>query len=213
MNTTWPLALASLLTAGTAQALPMGSVDSWMVMGEFAASSRELAANYALTPRDALGLTVGRWRSDDDAGAELREFGGASYTRLVRRWNLPDAQMNLWFVGTLGRLSSQGRQHTLVAPTVMLDYETTRLYVSGGLKTARASPVRQDTAYLRAGFSFYEVEYDDIQPWLVAEAKRQRDGVRKDEAAAWLRLIHKRYFIEVGADDAGRARFNFMLNY
>lgn len=205
-----------LLAGGAARALPMGSVETWMVMGDFAARSRELAVNYALTPRDAIGGTVGRWRTEPEAGAVLREFGSLTYTRLVQRWNLPEAQANLWAVGTLGSLRSGGartRTETLWSPSVMADFETTRVYLSGGLKTQRAASVRQTTAYARAGFSFYEVDYDEIQPWLVVEAKRQRDVVTKTETAAWLRLIHKRYFVELGADDEGRARFNFMYNH
>lgn len=205
-----------LLAGGPASALPMGSVETWMVMGDFAARSRELAVNYALTPRDAIGATALRWRTEPQAGSALREVGGLTYTRLVQRWNLPDAQANLWAVGTLGSLRSGGttaRTETLWSPSVMADYETTRVYVSSGLKTLRSASVRQTTTYARAGFSFYEVDYDEIQPWLVVEAKRQRDGVTKTETAAWLRLIHKRYFVELGADDEGRARFNFMYNH
>ena len=203
-----------LLAGAPARALPMGSVDTWMVMGDFAARSRDLAVNYAVTPRDAFGAAVGRWRTKPAGGALLREVGGLTYTRLVKRWNLPDAQANLWAVGTLGSLRSGSSQsETLWSPSVMADYETTRVYVSGGLKTQRSASVRQDTAYARAGFSFYEVDYEEIQPWLVVEAKRQRDVVFKTETAAWLRLIHKRYFVELGADDEGRVRFNFMYNH
>ena len=48
------------LAGGPARALPMGSIDTWMVMGDFAARSSDLAANYAITPRDALGAAVSR---------------------------------------------------------------------------------------------------------------------------------------------------------
>jgi hypothetical protein len=208
------LAAAGLwLAAASAQALPMGSVDTWMVMGDFAARSSDFAVNYALTPRDALGGAVGRWRTEPEAGSRRREYGALAYTRLLRRWNLPDAQANLWFVGLAGRLRDEEGSRSLLSPAVLADYETTRVYVSGGLKTMRAGRTRQHTAYARTGVSFYEVDYDEVQPWLVAEVKRQRDGAAKTEAAAWLRLIHKRYFVEIGADDEGRARFNFMFNH
>lgn len=208
------VAATLLLAAGPVCALPMGSVDTWMVMGDFAARSRELAVNYALTPRDAIGAAVSRWRTEPEGGATLREVGSLTYTRLVKRWNLPDAQANLWAVGTLGSVRSSGaKAEALWSPSAMADYETTRIYLSGGVKAQRSATVRQSTAYARAGFSFYEVDYDEIQPWLVVEAKRQRDVVSKTETAAWLRLIHKRYFVELGADDQSRVRFNFMYNH
>jgi hypothetical protein len=215
MRRLWITAIATL-TASAAHALPMGSVDTWMVMGDFAARSSELAANRALTPRDAVGVVAGRWRAEPEAGGRAREFGGLTYTRLVQRWNLPHAQANLWFVGAAGGLRAEGAgsgTRPMGAAAVMADYETTRVYFGGTLKTMRSSPAKQDTLYARAGFSFYEAEYNEIQPWLIGEAKRQRDGIAKTETAAWLRLIHKRYFVELGADDEGRARFNFMFNF
>jgi hypothetical protein len=206
---------ATVVCAGAAYALPMGSVDTWMVMGDFAARSAELAANHALTRRDALGVVAGRWRAEPDAGGRAREFGGLTYTRQVQRWNLPDAQANLWFVGSAGGLRAEGGRgmQPMGSLAVMADYETTRVYLGAGVKTLRASPVQQDSAYARAGFSFYEAEYDEVQPWLIGEVKRQRDGTAKTQTAAWLRLIHKRYFVELGADDEGRARFSFMINF
>jgi hypothetical protein len=205
------LALAACgLIATTAQALPMGSVDTWMVMGDFAARSGDFAVNYALTPRDALGGAVGRWRTEPEAGSRRREYGALAYTRLLQRWNLPDAQANLWFVGLAGRLRDEAGSRSLLAPAVLADYETTRVYVSGGLKTMHAGRTRQHTAYARAGFSFYEVDYDEIQPWFVLEARRMRGLSDETEITPMLRLIHKRYFVELGVNTAKQARASFM---
>jgi hypothetical protein len=100
-------------------------------------------------------------------------------------------------------------QRTMAAPGVQLDYETTRVYVAATGRLYRASGLNHDFASARAGFSFYEVNYDQTQPWLILEARRMRglsDGV---ELTTMLRLIHKRYFVELGAGNAG-PRANFM---
>jgi hypothetical protein len=147
-----PAATAFML-AGAAQALPMASVDSWMVMGDFASDTKEIAANYALTRSDALGFTLGRMTTRDT------DIAGLSYTRLLKRWNLPDAQANLWFVGTLGTLRESGHAGcTMARPVLMADYETTRLYAGLTLKTTRADGWRHDGGSLRTGFSLYEAE-------------------------------------------------------
>lgn len=209
----WITALLCSASAA-ASALPMGSEDSWMVMADGAADERSLAVNFALTRHDALGAAVGQWRNDADA---RREFAAVSYTRLLHRWNLPHAQANLWFVGLAGsvRPGEVGRTRSLWSPAILADFETTRVYAAAGVATRRAGAVREDSAYLRAGFSFYEAEYEEPQPWLIAEAKTTRnDGAsRKESAALWLRVIHKRYFVELGADNDGRARWGLMLNY
>jgi len=61
--------------------------------------------------------------------------------------------------------------------------------------------------------SFYEVEYEETQPWLIIEAKRERySASAKDTITPMLRLIHKRYFVEVGRNRDG-AMLNFVLNF
>lgn len=225
----WRLFLRHCLVAGMAgvcslavHALPMGSQGTWMVMGDRTADFAKLSANYAFTRNDALGLTVGRWDEPAHGGAHMyrRDFSGLTYTRLVQRWNLPHAQANLWLVGTLG--SAQRSEHSagqhpgsasLGSAAVLADYETTRVYTGAGIELKRAGTLRHDVSYARAGFSFYEVEYEETQPWLIVEAKRERySAATKDTITPMLRFIHKRYFVEIGRNRDG-AMLNFMLNF
>ncbi len=164
-----------------ARALPMGSQGTWMVMGDRTSDFAKLSANYAFTRNDALGFTVGRWDEQGHAGAPSnhryrRDFSGLTYTRLLQRWNLPDAQANLWLVGTVGsaQRSEQSGTNPMGALAVLADYETTRLYTGAGIELKRAGVLRHDVSYARAGFSFHEVEYEETQPWLIVEAKRER---------------------------------------
>ena len=203
-----------------ALALPMGSQGSWMLMADNSPDGRELALNYALTRHDALGLAVGRWDEMPHAGAPRkhalrREFAGLTYTRLLHRWNLPHAQANLWLLGAAGTARAQERQGRdgMGGVSLLADYETTRVYTAAGVETMRTSRLRHDTGYARAGFSFYEVEYEEVQPWLILELKRERYNVHtKNSVTPMLRLIHRRYFVEFGGNRDG-ATLNFMLNY
>ena len=216
-----------------ASALPMATQGFWMVMGEARADELSLSTNYALTRRDAFGVSGARYESPGHGAAmagDRRESASLTYTRLVQRWNLPDAQANLWFVGELGGLRAQGlggagrgNTRTLWSPAVLADWETTRLYAGGGLKTQHAGSWRRDTAYARTGFSFYEVEYEEVQPWFILEVKRERERIplarpgpqtafhraAETEWMPMLRLIHRRWFLEFGAR-RGAAHFSFM---
>lgn len=220
----WP-ALGALLATGLlstqAHALPMGSQGIWMIMGDFTRDSQELAANYAVTRRDALGGAMGRWEEEPHAGApyshvQRRDFAAVTYTRQLNRWNLPDAQANLWLVGMAGAVRPRERSgsETMGGLSLLADYETTRLYTGGGLEFMRATgSIRHDTAYARVGFSFYEVEYEETQPWLIVEAKRERySAVTKNSVTPMLRFINRRYFLEIGGNRDG-VMLNFMLNY
>jgi hypothetical protein len=203
-------ACLAALVANLATAGPMGYNGSTMAMGDFGRDWAEAWVNHAVTPRDALGAGYTWMRSDD--GKVIRRVAEATYTRLVHRWNLPHAQANAWFVVGAGAMSGTGLDGERFAwtPGAQLDYETTRVYVAAMGRLYRSGGVANDYAAVRAGFSFYEAEYEETQPWFVVEARRMRglsDGV---EVTPMLRFISSRYFVEVGANLDGRPRVNFM---
>ena len=195
----------------SASAAPMGFKDSWMTMVDLGANWRELGTNYAVSPRDAWGGSTLFMRSDDQT--VTRNITEATYTRLVQRWNLPEAQANVWFIGGLGRVTGNdfSGSKTLASPGVQLDYETTRVYGSLLARAYRATGIRHDFVAARAGVSLYEVDYDEVQPWFVLEARRMQGLSDRTELTPMLRLIHKRFFVELGMNTAREARFNLML--
>lgn len=209
-----PFALATLALMGSqAHAAPMGFKESWMAMGDFSPNWREGFSNYAFTPRDALGPSLLYMRSDDKT--KSRDLAEVAYTRLLKRWNLPHAQANVWFIGGLGavRGSDFSGMRTMASPGVQVDYETSRIYAMGYARLYRAEGINHDYAAARLGFSFYEVDYDEVQPWIVVEARRMRGLSDMTEITPMLRLIHNRYFVEAGVNNSKQLRFNFMYTF
>ncbi len=188
----------------------MGFKDSFMGMGDFSPNWQESWVNYALTPRDAVGLGGIVMRSDDQTLE--RDVVEANYTHLLKRWNMPHAQANIWFIGGAGviRGNDFAGTRTVLSPGVQVDYETTRIYLAATARLFRAEGINHDYASLRAGFSFYEVDYEETQPWLVLEVRRMRGLSDKTEITPMLRFIHSRYFVEFGVSNNREARFNFM---
>jgi hypothetical protein len=206
-------ALALVASAG-AHAGPMGFNGSTMAMGDFSPNWKEAWVNYAVTPRDAFGAGGVAMRSDDKnlATRLSRNFSELTYTRLVHRINGEHSQANFWFVGGAGQLTGDNfaGSKTMLAPGASVDYETTRFYASASLRLYRAPGINHDFVSARTGFSFYEVDYDETQPWLIVEARRMRGLSEKLEITPMLRLIHNRYFVEFGVNNMKQARFNFM---
>lgn len=189
---------------------PMGFKESTMAMGDFSPNWREGFANYAFTGRDAVGLG-GLWMRSDD-GLRVRETVEINYTRRLARWNQPESQANVWLIAGLGPVTGNdfSGSRTLFSPGIQVDFETTRVYVSAMVRLYRAEGLNHDYASVRAGFSFYEVDYDEIQPWLILEARRMNNLSDSTEVTPMLRVIHKRYFVEFGVNNANQGRFNFM---
>ena len=203
--------ISSLAIAG-----PMGFKDSFMAMGDFNNNWRELFINYAITPRDAVGISATYMRSDDKN--KTRTLEEIAYTRLIKRWNLPNSQANLWFIGGIGALQGQDEQtpnddnfdNIMVTPGFQFDYETTRVYLAANHRLYRANDINHDFTSVRAGFSFYETEYDKTQPWFILEARNMNGLSEKIEITPMLRLINKSFFVEAGVNNSREPRFNFM---
>ncbi len=202
--------IALLPWSMAAFAAPMGYQGSTMSMGDFSPNWREFSVNYALTPTDAFGADYTFMRSDDKE--TTRELLEANYTRLLYRANLPDAQANLWFVIGLGGIRGTGINGTeaSITPGIQVDYETTRVYFSAMGRLYRASGVNNDYGAVRAGFSFYEAEYDELQPWFVLEARRMQGLSDKVEVTPMLRVVSRNFFVEAGVNNMRQVRFNFM---
>lgn len=204
------LALGMAMATWAAQAAPMGFKDSFMAMGDFSPNWREGWVNYALTPRDAVGVGGLAMRSDDRT--LQRELAEVNYIHLLQRWNLPHAQANIWFIGGAGAIRGNdfSGSKALLSPGVQVDYETTRIYLAATARLFRAEGLNHDFASIRAGFSFYEVDYEETQPWLVLEMRRMRGLSDRTEITPMLRFIHNRYFVELGYSNNREARFNVM---
>ncbi len=207
------LTLASAALPLATLSAPMGFKDSWMAMGDLSPHWREGFANYAFTARDAVGPSLLYMRSDDKT--QSRELAEVVYTRLLKRWNLPEAQANVWFIGGLGAVRGNdfAGTRTMATPGIQVDYETTRFYVMGLTRLYRAEGINHDYAAARVGFSFFEADYDEVQPWFVLEARRMRGLSDKTEITPILRLIHNRYFVEAGVNNSRQLRFSFMYTF
>ncbi len=204
------------LSSHLLEAAPMGFEGSVMTMGDFNQNWREAGFNYALTSRDALGLTHLEFRSDDHK--DKREVDTLNYTRLLSRWNLTDAQSNLWLFmgigGVRGSVDNQSIDSKFIAsPGFQFDYETTRIYFATTHKLYRASNLNHDTTSIRAGFSFYEADYDKTQPWFILETKYTNQISDKIEVIPMLRLINKNIFVEGGVNNSGQPRLNLMYTF
>jgi len=210
------LPLLAMLLSQFAIAGPMGFSESFMAMGDFNNNWRESFINYAVTPRDAFGVSATYMHADDKS--KSRTLEELTYTRLLQRWNLPHAQANLWFQGGAGsvqgtdKLTGENRHFdkVMVTPGVQFDYETTRIYFQAAHRLYRASDINHDFTSVRAGFSFYESDYDKTQPWLILEARNMNGLSEKIEVTPMVRLVNKSFFVEAGVNNSREPRFNFM---
>jgi hypothetical protein len=172
----------------------MGFEESAMMMTEMGRYNQEWMLNYSPKMGHAFGVEVMRMSAKHEQATTIV---GLNYTGLIKRWNLPQAQANVWFNGSIGEANGQydGFAYT---PSLQFDAETTRLYFLAKARLIRANDMNYDTAAVQAGFSFYETSFDETQPWFVLEAKTMRNTEPSLQITPAIRLINKQYFLELG---------------
>lgn len=208
---------AGVLLSGsvyTHAAALMGFEDSAMLMTEANRYSQELMVNYSPKIGHAFGVEVMRMNGRQQAAMTVT---GLNYTGLIKRWNLPAAQANLWFSGGLGEAHGSEDSGAVYSPGIQLDAESTRLYGLVKVRWLRGNGINYDTAAVQAGFSFYETSFDETQPWFVVEAKAVRNLSPSLQVTPALRLINKNYFLEFGItnpfDHDRVPRVNLMMTF
>lgn len=213
------IVLACLLPAA-AFAKPIAYQGGTAVMGEYGAGSmQEFQLFYAPSHRWSVG--AGHLRLDDEDESFSRQI---SYTRanlLLRRWNLPRAQGNVFAWGGVGTAqgSDFGNRETAWNAGGQADYETLRFYSS--LRTdwhyaQDAFSHRIDTAQL--GWAPYAHDWDRLASWFVYQARGYTGGLYSGlESALLLRLFKNgrwgAAWIEAGVTQDGALQSMFMFNF
>ncbi len=188
--------LTTMLCAMQVQAAAlMGFADSFMVMGEASEDYQEVMANYSPVVGHAYGIELMRMRDKDGMTSTISAL---SYTGLIKRWNMPGAQANLWFTGGIGESHGDDQSGFAYTPSVQFDWETKRLYFLAKARMVRAPGMNFDSATLQSGFSFYETGFDETQPWFVLETRTMNNMDPAFQVTPMLRFINKNYFLEVG---------------
>lgn len=210
----WATAFAAVATS--AVSAPVGFADSWMVMGEFGREFKQVDAMFSPTARYSIATTLTQMRdADRDARVTLAVL---HYNRLLWRRNSPESQFNGYLTAGAGTSRSnavfQADAHQpVLAGGLQVDYETRRVYLAGKTHYWTSGRFTVGSNSVQAGFAFYKTEWDQTQPWLIAEVSRM-PGITDDyDRTLYLRLINKSLFVDIGIDDDLRPKLNFRYTF
>ncbi len=198
-----------------AAAKPIAFQDGTTLMAEYGAGTMlETQGFYAPRYWYSVG---GGWlhiEADDDSFA--RDIAYARANLLLKRWNLPRAQANVFAWGGLGGARGDDFDGTRLAGNTGLqaDYETRRLYASvkSGYEYASVFAHRIDT--VQFGIAPYEHDYRTLATWLLLQARHYTGGIYDDvEFALGVRLFKGPLWFEAGITQDGNLQSMFMLNF
>src|SRR5262245_9919215 len=114
-----------------AHSKPIAFANGTTVMAEYGAGTmRELQAFYA--PRYFISAGLGHTALDSDIDDRSRDITYGRVNYLVKRWNLENAQANIFTWGGVGAATTGADAHSRFAWNggAQIDYETRRIYAS-----------------------------------------------------------------------------------
>ena len=208
-------ALLSFALHIPAWAKPIAFANGTTIMAEYGAGSmEEVQAFYA--PWYWLSLGAGALRLDSDEFPRTRDIDYLRANYLLHRWNLEDAQANVFVWGGFGTASGSDFRGNVLDREAgfQADYETRRVYASvmSDLHESSAYSHRIDT--LQLGFAPYAHDYTDLATWFVVQARTYTGRVHRGvESAALIRLFKGGAWIEAGVTNDGKPQLMAMFNF
>jgi hypothetical protein len=135
---------------------------------------------------------------------------------LAHRWNLEDAQGNLFVWGGLGRATGNTFSGSLLAENAgaQADYETRRVYASlkSDLHRSNAFSHRIDT--LQLGLAPYKHDYGGLATWFVVQGRQYTGEIHHGvETALLLRLFKNGAWVEAGVTKDRKLQAMAMFNF
>jgi hypothetical protein len=155
------------------------------------------------------------------AGRGERLYAGAQFNLLARRWNLPDAQANVYVMAGAGlglRGAGGGGDREVTKPAGILalqaDIEDRQRYAAVKLSAVNApGAFAHHRLEATLGFAPYKTDFDEIQPWFMIRAKYTTQMDRRWDVAPVLRILERDWMIEAGATLRGAPFLMMMVHF
>ena len=199
----------SLFFAASAAAHPVAFEGAYQLMLGSSGSVQNLEFYRSYSAQAAWGFHSMRFEGDQD---EI--FAGLQHNWLLKRWNLPSAQANVYagvgagLAGEVGNGASPAGIGFFRA-----DYETRRVYTALDAKLIESADVSRGVFSAAVGIAPYKAEFDELNTWLILQVEHVTDMEDKLDIIPKVRFFKGPYFLELGSTLSGKPVVNFMIHF
>lgn len=192
-----------------AQARPVSYPGGVMPMLMNNGDSHALELDYSPTAFYSIGYRGEYWREKD------WKFHGLQGNYLLKRWNLPKSQANLYLKGAAGAAWNEAG-HSQAAGLVgfAADWEDRRYFTSYENEIVEAGDI--DGFFMqkaRLGIAPYIGDYGDLHTWLMVELRHSPEAAAPVTVTPLVRLFKGATLGEAGISNRGDVLFNLTLQF
>ena len=208
MKTPYQLFFCLVLTslaALPAPAKPLSYVGGTMVMQENDETGNMLSIDYTFHPHFALALYAKR-----DIVEEEFYTIGPQLNALIKRWNLPEGQGNIFGMTGVGMARQGSNSEPAAWAGFLADYETRRVFLSYEPRLTYAGDIEK-AFWQRAqvGFAPYLADYDQLNTWLVLRFDHHPAKDAHFVVTPMIRLFYKTIWLEAGYSSSNHLMLNW----
>lgn len=199
----------ALLLPLAAEAHPVAFRGSVGFMGYHSRDMSDSELNYSVRHWFAPSLQLLRVTE----GTGRPDIGLLKANFLVKRWNWPEAQGNVYLNagGGLSRLG--GKERGVGELGFTFDIEDRRLYfLSSGNWFRSGRGTELSYWKVRGGFAPYVGSFDQLHSWLILELNRKSVGDTSLNVVPTLRFFYQNVLWELGSSLKGDTHFNFIIH-
>jgi len=180
-----------------------------MVMQENDETGHTLSLDYTFTPTEAFGIYV----KQEENGKDIFMFTPEINT-LLKRWNLPDGQGNIFNMSGAGIATYRGNNQPSLWTAFLADYESRRWFLSYEPRFVWDGNIEK-SAWQRAriGFAPYLANYNDLNTWIMFQVDHHPAKHDHFVATPLIRLFYKTYLFEVGYSSNQHIMLNWQIQF
>lgn len=205
-------ALCLALGGGVAEARPVSYPGGWTIMQMNSPDMNSLHIHLSPNAKTSVGY-YGEWNDVFDW-----TFQGFQANRLLKRWNAPASQGNLYLKGGVGAIDGDGpnRGDGDIGAFLGLaaDWETRRWFVSYDARVYEAGDLPDGFRHnARIGVAPYVGDYGDLHTWLMLEVGHW-EGQDKAGITPLVRFFHGVQLLEIGYElNSEKPVFNWIWRF
>jgi hypothetical protein len=203
------------MVASVAHARPLSYPGGSMVMLDNDAMQNSVFVGYTVDPKNAFAYRFLHDRETDS------NFHGAQWNHLIKRWNNPDSQGNLYVQSAIGMVDLQKNRtgdawQPGAVTGLQADWEDRRWFVSyeNKVRIAEDDAWRNFSQSARVGVAPYVAEFGSVHTWLMVQFDHRPQQDDHFTTTPLVRMFYDSYLVEAGYNiDEKTPLLNVMLHF
>jgi DNA-binding transcriptional MerR regulator len=202
-------AITSLCLTTQAKAKPISYVNGLMIMQENDETGHTVSLDYTIDPKFAVGMYAKKESGDKDFFTI-----GPQVNYLIKRWNMPGAQGNIFNMTGAGVSRFNGDDEFTAWTGFLADYETRSIFTSYELRGMYAGDIEKSVwQRARIGFAPYIANYEDLNTWLMLQVDHHPAKEDSVVVTPLVRFFYKTTLLETGYSSNNHMMFNWVLQF